>query len=515
MTILLTQAVRIAGTVTAAGTVVTSLAVEDEMLLVARGVATFPGVNPVQRDGRFDTPLPSPTYAIIGDSLGSRHTIMTAINFAYSSQGPINWAMHKLHWPLQMVRNAAVGGYNCEQIRKTIGSQVLPYRPGYCFIAGGGWNDISQGVATADIVATLKSIFRELLQNGIVPIHIGLHAATSYASDASKLAINTINTECRLWLQHNGGLFVDTYSRTLDTSTGGTLADLTLDGLHFSTLGAQAVGEGPLADALAAFLPALRPVCTSNDYTNIINNPLLLGSNATGTNGFTRTGFGSGSGPNGTNADILNATGSTLTDPAARTDNRAGQTCVMNLTLSAAHGWGRFYQAVRWGATWSSGSYNIGACRIPTVANGFFYQVIAGGTTAGSEPTWPTTVGATVVDSGVTWRAFRIPQAGEWWQAEFEFSGCSITSGTGMPVPIVAMQDNGGSTLGTAYANYFDSTDSNERYPTALAAAYTMRTPPFQILTGTLWMTPQLKAQGANSAQLVIGCNNYSLRRIA
>jgi len=515
MTILLTQAIRIAGTLTAANTSVSSLSVDEEVRLVEQGVAVFLGANPVRRDGAFRVPMPSPTYCIVGDSLGSRHTIMTSVSSAYSSQGPINWAMHKLHWPLQMLKNAAVGGYNTRQMRATLGTQVLPYQPGYCFVAGGGWNDLAQSITTAEIISNLHGIFRDLLQNGTMPIYLGMHASTTYSSDASRLAINTINSECRQWLQHNNGLFVDTYSRTLDVATGGTLADLTLDGLHWSTLGAQAIGEGPLADALGAFLPAMRPVCSSNDYNNIIGNPLLLGSNASGTNGFTRTGFVSGAGPNGTTADILNATGSTLTDPATRTDNRAGQTCVMNLAISAAHGWGRMYQSVRFGAAWSSGTYNIGSCRVPTSANGFFYQVIAGGTSGGSEPVWPTTLGATVVDGGVTWRAFSIPQAGQWWQAEFEFSGCSVTSGSGMPVPIVTMQDNVGATIGTVYANYFDSTDSSERYPTALQASYTMRTPPFRILEGTLWLSPQLKAQGANGSALVIGCNNYSLRRIA
>lgn len=47
--------------------------------------------------------------------------------------------------------------------------------------------------------------------------------------------------------------------------------------------------------------------------------------------------------------------------------------------------------------------YALGAFARPTSANGFNYEATTGGTSAGSEPTWPTTVGGTVVDGTVTW----------------------------------------------------------------------------------------------------------------
>lgn len=41
---------------------------------------------------------------------------------------------------------------------------------------------------------------------------------------------------------------------------------------------------------------------------------------------------------------------------------------------------------------------------VPTAANGFYYKCTTGGVTAASpEPTWPTTIGATVSDNGVVW----------------------------------------------------------------------------------------------------------------
>ncbi len=47
--------------------------------------------------------------------------------------------------------------------------------------------------------------------------------------------------------------------------------------------------------------------------------------------------------------------------------------------------------------------YALNALRRPVTANGLQYKVTTGGTSAGVEPTWPTTYGATVVDGTVTW----------------------------------------------------------------------------------------------------------------
>lgn len=56
--------------------------------------------------------------------------------------------------------------------------------------------------------------------------------------------------------------------------------------------------------------------------------------------------------------------------------------------------------------TWATGTiYTSGEYRVPTVANGYAYQVTVAGTShATTQPTWPTTVGATVTDGTVTWQ---------------------------------------------------------------------------------------------------------------
>ncbi len=51
-----------------------------------------------------------------------------------------------------------------------------------------------------------------------------------------------------------------------------------------------------------------------------------------------------------------------------------------------------------------STDYALGNKVIPTVANGYYYEVTTdAGSSSGSQPTWPTTIGNTVVDGGITW----------------------------------------------------------------------------------------------------------------
>ena len=53
----------------------------------------------------------------------------------------------------------------------------------------------------------------------------------------------------------------------------------------------------------------------------------------------------------------------------------------------------------------ASTAIQLGDTVTPTVANGLLFKALTAGTTGTTEPTWPTTVGATVTDGSVTWEA--------------------------------------------------------------------------------------------------------------
>lgn len=100
--------------------------------------------------------------------------------------------------------------------------------------------------------------------------------------------------------------------------------------------------------------------------------------------------------PNGRYYEVVTAGTTNLTEPswpgslgAKVNDNTVVWRC------------GGFYVAA-WAA---STQYVSGAMVFPLAArNGYWYSTTTGGTTAASEPTaWPTTIGATVTDGGVTW----------------------------------------------------------------------------------------------------------------
>jgi hypothetical protein len=69
---------------------------------------------------------------------------------------------------------------------------------------------------------------------------------------------------------------------------------------------------------------------------------------------------------------------------------------------------GFFGSANTWAATTA---YALGAQVKPTVSNGLYYVCIVAGTSGSTQPTWPTTLNATIVDGTCTWACQTTPSA--------------------------------------------------------------------------------------------------------
>lgn len=118
---------------------------------------------------------------------------------------------------------------------------------------------------------------------------------------------------------------------------------------------------------------------------------------------------------------------------------------------------------------WASGAtYNEGDLVIPTTANGHLYICTVGGTSGGSEPSWPTIDGETVTDNAVTWECI-----GNGDIAYYEISGTGYTAG-GAEIANKTLElagadtvldgDNllwSSATLTTRYGIIYDDTPSN------------------------------------------------------
>ena len=111
---------------------------------------------------------------------------------------------------------------------------------------------------------------------------------------------------------------------------------------------------------------------------------------------------------------------------------------------TAANSW-----SVQWAATTA---YTTGRIVRPTTGNGFLYRSTGAGTSAASEPTWPTVIGATVVDSGVTWTCIgrsiiQIDAADPSWPASTVTARYAVmydrTPGTDATRPLLGLHDFG------------------------------------------------------------------------
>jgi lysophospholipase L1-like esterase len=189
------------------------------------------GPAATRRPAPTKKPAPKPitvrTFVALGDSLT-----------AWPATNPWPSRLDAQDPYLRLVKNAGVPGNTTGQMRSRFTSDVLHYHPGVVFVLG-GTNDLGFGVSPSTTIANLRAIVLAAKANHIIPILV-LVPPDSYTNMASRidylnnLIINLANSQ-RV-------VYVDIHTPLSNTS-GTYQSRYTVDGLHFSNLGAQLVAN--------------------------------------------------------------------------------------------------------------------------------------------------------------------------------------------------------------------------------------------------------------------------------
>lgn len=191
------------------------------------------GPTPVPTPTPTKAPKPTPrkvyTFVALGDSLTS----------GYGDSGP--------SWPsrldtqdpyLRLLHNAGVPGDLTSGMRSRLSSDVVAYKPDVVFVMG-GTNDIGHYVSAATTIANLRAIIVAAKAKGITVVLMTI-PPDSYPAWAGQ--INSLNSQI-VHLANSYVLAVVDVHAALSTSDGVYVDKYTVDGVHFSALGAQVVAN--------------------------------------------------------------------------------------------------------------------------------------------------------------------------------------------------------------------------------------------------------------------------------
>lgn len=146
-----------------------------------------------------------------------------------------------------------------------------------------------------------------------------------------------------------------------------------------------------------------------------------------------------------------------VTNEVSGTGYTAGGATLASASLAyvAANSWAT--------ARANSTAYVAGQVVRPATGNGLLYQALTSGTSGGSVPTYPTTIGGTVTDGGVTWLcvargAVVFDAADSGWPSSAITARSLVaydsTPGTDATRPLIALIDLGADTTSSGPGNF-------------------------------------------------------------
>ena len=231
------------------------------------------------------------TLAMLGDSWTPAETTLQGVTPGYYDYDWIFWAKAKSQGRFRVVLNAGVPGERTDQILLRV-QAVIDSGCKVCTVIAGK-NDISKDVSAATILANLDLIYTALTDCGIKVIACTVPPyQTGYALiTAARSAVeNVVNDGIRRRCLKNPLLrLADVAADLINPTASPTVTKanyLRSDNLHLAGLGARAMGEGAIYQALVAeFDPVNQLPSSVTDTvnvtagnTNILTNPLFTGT---------------------------------------------------------------------------------------------------------------------------------------------------------------------------------------------------------------------------------------------
>lgn len=243
----------------------------------------------------------TPTIVIAGDSITNQNWGTDSATYkATSGLGYWTWAEIELGGKFKLLNNAGVSGDRTDQLNARLSTQVLAYKPKYCFVHI-GTNDIGQGITAATIIANLSTIYQTLVDNGIIPVTSTIlprGGTSALSTQASRRDLLDVNDWIVKYSRLKGWSCADFYRLAVDTSTLTNAAQAKADTSLLDTLGLHPLGKlaRKMGLMLASLLNPLSPVyygpsSNSWDGTNgaagPIINPTMLGTTGGANTGVT------------------------------------------------------------------------------------------------------------------------------------------------------------------------------------------------------------------------------------
>jgi len=468
--------------------------------------------------------------ALIGDSITLRNfNIANALGFG--ADGYFTMANMLMGSPFNINYVGAQTGYTIEQIASSFLSGAVSSGSQYCFVLA-GTNNAAAGSpdSGATILAKLVSyLWGPLWNSGIKVIASTLMPrgdisgnqiqSLEYANDLIRIAGKT----------YPNLIVCDLYRYFVSYATSVPRTGFTADNIHPNYTGALYLGR-EIYNCLSS-LTSSPPVKTGS-YSNgsplvMSSNPLAYGANASGTNKWAVAGSASGTGPHAWGATTTGTGSAVCTGGQTRLDQSDGQALQVacsftangdSVEVLAAISGSDVYISRNWAGTTAKG---LGELVNPSTGNnGYLYKSLSvGGSTGSGEPTWPTTVGQTVVDGTVTWLCCPNVNAGTKLVFEVDVAVTAISGQFGIRTSI-QFQDSGysgtlrptgyvGNTLYTApdsyvYGSYMSAFTNLWDSTFPINKIVTIRTPVGVVPANTVHLAPMIRIFGTAGSSCTI-----------